>query len=181
MNTQHLGLAPNRHLTFPTKTRDQQTYGETPSRFDSAESDRLGRTLPAGSVGPMSAEEINDANHAFWARDDSAGMLRLAAEARGGAARLNTPYSLDGSDGRGSKGANCVNVKGPPGNMATSSDPAEAFANELNQVPPGQPNTAQNVLNRHYAAAKDGATRDGIEKIWRDFSCVYNARGRAAH
>ncbi len=230
MKTQNLGLAPRSHLTFPTKTRDQQFGEPAPGRFTSQEADRMARYLPEGSAGPASAHETGRADMALehptyfgergipqavaqgananlarfkgngasgqlhesafgqqaldagGQRDDSAGMLRLAAEARGGAARINTPYSLDGSDGRGSKGENAVNVRGAPGDMARADNPAEAFASELSKIPSGQVNAAgninaaQNILNAHMSKARDGAARDAIEKVWRDFVANYGKR-----
>jgi hypothetical protein len=100
--------------------------------------------------------------------DDTPGMIALGAEARGGGApRINTPYSLDGSDGRHQHGENAVNVHGAPGNEATSVDPAEAFANELDRTPTGQtPNAAINVLNAHVAKARDAAVVDKIQAVW---------------
>jgi LysM repeat protein len=66
----HLGLAPRNNLTFNATSRsthDQNRYGETPSRFDSAEADRMARHIVG--AGPPSAREMNDANRAYWARD----------------------------------------------------------------------------------------------------------------
>lgn len=161
-------LAPVRHVTFnPKPTRDQLRFGETPSRFNSREQDRLSRQLPEGSAGPMSVKEMNDANHSYWARDNSAGMLQLGSLARAGKAPSNTPYSLDGGDGRESHGENCVNISGPPGNMATSVYAAEAFASELEKVPTGQsPNGAINLLNGAVAKARDSATVDALQRVW---------------
>jgi LysM repeat protein len=175
------GLAPRNHITFdaaPRPTRDQTRVGEQPavSRFDSVESDRLAKHVPRGSAGPITAAEINDANRRAWAKDDSQGMLNLGQLARQGRAPANTPYELNGADGRRQHGESGTNERGDLG-MAYSNDPSEAFANALSAVPPGQPVTAQNILNRHYNAAKDGPTRDKIEKVWKDFSSAYDAHG----
>jgi LysM repeat protein/predicted RNA-binding Zn ribbon-like protein len=70
------------------------------------------------------------------------------------------------------------NISGQPQPaMTQGSDLSSAFASELQAIPSGQPNAAMNVLNKHYNAAKDGATRDAIERVWRDFMSSYDARG----
>ena len=58
--------------------------------------------------------------------------------------------------------------------MTQGSDLSSAFASELQAIPSGQPNAAMNVLNKHYNAAKDGATRDAIERTWKDFMSHYD-------
>jgi hypothetical protein len=165
MHTQNPGLAPHRNLTFPTKTRDRswslgQIFGEQGhSRFSSENNYEAGRTLPDGSAGLPSRAELTQ-------RDDTGGMLELARKGRAGAAPSNTPYSLNGSGGREQHGENCVNVKGPPGNMATSVDPAEAFSNELAKIPStiGNMPKVQNILHEALSKTRDSATKDAIEK-----------------
>jgi hypothetical protein len=147
-------LAPNRNLTFGAfpnprmATRDQgnsleANYLEKPSRFSSAEADRMANYLPPGSAGRTSNKEaVNDIN------------LRTLRDSAG------------------------HNVSGPPQPaMTQGSDLSSAFASELQKIPPGQPAAAQNVLNKHYNAAKTSDARDGIERVWRDFMARYDARG----
>ena len=195
----NLALAPLRNVFFdsPRPTRDSWRFGETPSRFDSVEQDRLSRYLPSGSAGlpprsemrradmtlthptyfgevgtPQTINEINARVHAGAGgsgqiNDDSQGMLELAHAARQNRAPVHTPYKLDGSDGRGAQPSENNLNERGDLGMAASVDPSEAFASELNKVPAGQPNAAVNALNRAMSAAKSSQVRDSIEKIWK--------------
>jgi hypothetical protein len=83
----HPGILPPNNLTFaPSRqTRDQQRYGEQPSRFDSQEQDRLSRYAPPGSAGCPTAKELNDEYRRHWARDNGQQTRQPGeANARGG-------------------------------------------------------------------------------------------------
>jgi hypothetical protein len=103
-------------------------------------------------------------------------MLKLGAEARANKAPSNTPYRLDGSDGRESHGENCVNISAPPGNVVISNDPNESFASELNKVPTGNVSAAQNLLHKAMHAAKTTKDKEAVEATWKEFVKSYGAR-----
>jgi hypothetical protein len=43
-------------------------------------------------------------------------------------------------------------------------------------LPTGQVNAAQNLLNSAVSKAKDGATRDAIQKVWSRYVASYGKR-----
>lgn len=147
-------LAPNNHLTFhphtikPATTRDT-VYGETPSRFTSAEADRMARHIVG--AGMPTAAELNAANAAYHAGHGASGQSRDNAVAPGGEG-----------------GQSGVNRRG--GMLeAYPSDLSEGFANALNQIPSGQPQTALNAYHAAYHKARTPAARDAVDKIWSAF------------
>ena len=153
-SSRHPGLAPNRFITDLSRpsfdvlvrraTHDQR-YGETPSRFDSVEQDRLSRHAP-GAAGPPTQRELNDAYAAHWARDAGAPPL----------------------------GASGVNVRGNMVE-AVSSDPSEAFLGpggpfvqfRNDDVRPSP--AALSELNRQYSKAKTPQARDAITDAWKSY------------
>ena len=171
-------LAPSRHLTFaPTsrRARDQQNFGERPSRFTSQEAARMARHIV--SAGPPTAKELNEAYHKAWARsgasgqqvhDDTPETPQMAQQARAGQAPIGTPYSTNTGEG-GHTGSTGQNVRS--GMLeALSNDPTEAFANELNAVPTGAPpNTVLNLYYGALAKEKNAQARDAMDKIWSAF------------
>ncbi len=198
---QNLALAPHKNLTFskPRTVRDSWRFGGQPSRFDSAEQDRLSRYTPPGSAGLPAHVELQRPDVSLTGRlefgakttaasiyemnrrahdvhgasgqtsDDSEGMLQLGALARQNKAPAATPYHLDGSDGRGRSPTENNLNERGDLGMAVSVDPNESFANELSKIPSGQPNTAVNALNNAMSKAKTPAVRDSIENIWKSW------------
>ncbi len=52
---------------------------------------------------------------------------------------------------------------------AQSNDLSEAFANELDKIPSGQPQTALNAYHAAFHKARTPAARDAVDKIWSAF------------
>ena len=104
--------------------------------------------------------------------DNDAGMREIAQAARASKAPVNTAYSLEPRQ----TPPNETNVKGRPGNFAISNDVNESFASELNKVPVGQINMAQNLLNKAIHDAKTTKDREAVEKTWRAHVATYGKR-----
>jgi hypothetical protein len=174
-------LAPLSHVIFnarPRATRDQnQQFGERPSRFSSEENTRLSYTAP-GAAGPPSPAEINAANRAFHAKDNTAQMQGYAAQARQRQAPNNTPYDTpENNSPTGARGANSSRV--PPGTESYSNDPSEAFTHQGPHQPgPFQRHegdisrpspAALSTLNAAYNKARTSDERDQIEHDWKRY------------
>ena len=55
------------------------------------------------------------------------------------------------------------------------SSEAQAFAQALSGIPPGEQNRALNTYHAHFHRAKDSATRDTLDRVWRNFNKTYDA------
>jgi hypothetical protein len=141
-------LAPRAHVTFdPTsrQTRDQQqqNFGEKPSRFESAEADRMARHIVG--VGPPTAKEMNDAARKFCARDDDKGKL--------------------GASGTNVRGNMNEAVSSDPSERFIGSDVFGQFRNDTVRPSPA----ALSALNSAVSKAKTPMARDAIEDSWSDY------------
>jgi LysM repeat protein len=156
-------LAPLRGVTFDApshRTRDQNNFGEKPpSRFSSEENTRLSYSLPAGSAGPVP-----------HGPDTKRANMELEHPTYYG--ERGAPIDWSGRDSKQQH-----NISGQPGAEARGSDLSEAFANELDRIPSGQPTAGLNAFNRAYHAAKTSDARDRVERIFRDWRASYDARG----
>ena len=142
-------LAPSRHLTLtPTsrRARDQQNFGERPSRFTSEEAARMARHIVG--AGPPSAEELNATHRSVHAGFGASGQTHDVVEQNGQTGLNRRGELLE----------------------ARSSDLSEAFANELDKIPSGQPQAALNAYHAAYYKAKSPEAIDAIDKIWSAFS-----------
>lgn len=180
MPTRNPALVPNGHLTFhehsikPAATRDT-VYGEPrlPRRFDSKEQYRLAHSLPAGSAGPAHPGELQRPNthltgRAPFGERTTAQSINAMNEAfhagRGASGQSHDNAIPPGGEG----GKSGVNRRG--GMLeARSNDLSEAFANELDKIPSGQPQSALNSYHSYFHKAKSSAARDAIDKIWSAF------------
>ena len=172
-------LAPNNHIVEKPRARSfaqrlRDSFAETPSRFSSQEAGRMARHIVG--AGPPSAAELNvtyrqvhkgGASGQTHAADDRSETTAYAQQARAGVAPLSTPYSLNTGEGGHSAMPRGANFRGNgPGLEAVGSDLLEAFANELQKIPHGQPQRTINTYHEHYYAAKPGPARDAIDKVW---------------
>jgi LysM repeat protein len=145
-------LAPRAHVTFDpvsrsTPTRDQNrldNYLEQPSRFTSAEADRMARHIVG--AGPPTQKELNDAYAAHWARDAGAAPLGApGVNKRGG---MVEAVSSDPSEA----------FLGPGG-------PFTQFRNDDVRPSPA----ALGELNRQFSKAKTQGQRDAITDAWKSY------------
>jgi LysM repeat protein len=157
MVDRHPGLAPNRNIKFGCFPNPRMLEGKTRDQ-NSIENSYLERPSR------FSSQEA----------DRMANYLPP-----GSAGRTSNKEAVNDINLRVMRDAqHQYNISGQPQPaMTQGSDLSSAFASELQAIPSGQPNAAMNVLNKHYNAAKDGATRDAIERVWRDFQAHYDSRG----
>jgi len=148
------GLAPNRFITTHAAQRGfndaaySTQFGERPSRFTSQEADRLARHAPGASLpSPAELNAVNQRAHA-------------GVGASGQAHDTTQPGASGGQPGILRRGGMLE---------AKSNDLSEAFANELDKIPSGQPQTALNAYHAAFHKARTGEARDAIDKIWSAF------------
>jgi LysM repeat protein len=148
----HPALAPNRNLTFggfpnPRMSTRDQQHGEKPPSRFTSQE----ADRMASYLPPGSASRVTT--------KEAINDFNLRALSQRDATQQH-------------------NISGSPQPAVTKgSDLSEAFASELQAIPPGQPNAAQNTLNKYYNKAKTSDQRDGIERTWKDFSSHYDAKG----
>ena len=116
-----------------------QTFGERlRSCFDSAEQHRLAHSLPAGSAGLPSAEELNAINH--------------RAHAGAGASGQTNDIAVGGEGGQSG-----VNRRG--GMLeAKSDDLSQGFANELRKIPERATAGRAQRLSRRLSQGEDACS-----------------------
>jgi LysM repeat protein len=155
--SRHPGLAPNRNIKFGCFPNPRMLEGKTRDQ-NNIESNYLEKPSR------FSSQEA----------DRMANYLPP-----GSAGRVSNKEAVNDINLRVMRDAgHQYNISGQPQPaMTQGSDLSSAFASELQAIPSGQPNAAMNVLHKYHNAAKDGATRDAIERVWRDFMSSYDARG----
>ena len=140
----HPGLAPSHIVESPPRrTRDQNNFGENPSRFTSGEADRMARHVVG--AGPPTQRELNDAYAAHWARDAGAAPL--------------------GASGVNERGNMHEAVSSDPSERFIGSGPFTQFRNDDVRPSPG----ALSTLNSEYNKAKTPAARDAIMDAWKSY------------
>jgi hypothetical protein len=136
-------LAPRKNLTFaPTSrpTRDQNSFGEKPpSRFTSAEADRMANYLPPGSAGRTSNKEaVNDIN------------LR--------ALRDSTGHNVSGPPGHMAEASD-------PAQRNIGSGPFDQYSSDVTRPSPA----ALSELNSQFNKAKTQSQKDSITDAWKHY------------